>query len=302
VAFGLLGLLSLLLDGCGKPQAAPATPATRVVAITQMVSHPSLDKVYQAVCAALAQADIGPYRIVHDNAQGNLATAIQIAQRYASMRPDVVVAISTTSAQALAPALHKQAVPLVFAAVTDPQGAQLTGPYITGVTDAQPLEAQLDLCLQLLPELRKLGVLYNPGEVNSVRLIERLQPLAVQRGIRLVLGPVSGTQDVGQATARLVGAAAQGAVDAVYIPTDNTVVSALSAVLHLCREHGKPVFSADPDLVDLGVWASVGISYQAVGELAGQYVVRVLQGTPVAELPVTSPAQHVARIREPGSL
>lgn len=288
----IIALLLFLVVGCSsKP--------SKTVALTQIVAHPSLDRVRAGVMNELvAYRSEHPevdFKIIYENAQGNVATAMQIAQKLAGMHPDVIIAISTPSAQAAITATRKTNTPIVFAAVTDPVYAQLVTRLdnpegrVTGATDAQPLNKQLALMRELVPHLKTLGVVYNPGEVNSVRMVEMLKQLS--EGIIVLEASSQNSNEVPAAAQRLVQQ-----VDALYVPLDNTVVSALDALLKVCNKHKVPVFSADPDLVSHGVLASEGVGYEEVGRLAGSQAVAILEGRDPGSITVSAPVNTILRI------
>jgi putative ABC transport system substrate-binding protein len=262
------------------------------VAITQIVEHPSLDAVREGVLEVLKKKgyiEAKNLKIIYENAQGNVTTAAQIAKRLVGLSPDIIVAISTPSAQSAAAALKGYEIPLVFAAVSDPLSAQLVSNMekpeglITGATDNQPIEEQIELIKELMPSLKTLGVLYNPGEINSVKIVEKLKTID---SIQILEATASKTNEVPASAQKLLET-----VDALYIPTDNMVVSALPAVLNIAFSLKKPVFSTDPDLVKQGVLASIGREYKDVGKLAGEMVVRLLNDEKPKDIPVQAPAK-----------
>lgn len=278
-AFALLGL-GLLLQ--------PAQAAEKHVAITQIVEHPALDACRQGVQDGLAAAG---YRLgdnlrwSYESAQGNPATAAQVAKKFAGDSPDVIVAISTPSAQSVASSARH--IPLVFTAVTDPLGAKLVshmdhpGKLITGVSDLSPIDKHMELILQLVPGATRLGVLYNPGEANSVTLVDMVREEAGTRGMTLVEGVATKSGDVLAAVRSLVGK-----VDALYIPLDNTVVSALEAVIRVAEQNAIPLISGDTDSVTRGTVAAVGFNYYDVGVQTGTMVARVLNGEAPGDIAV----------------
>ncbi|RCX26483.1 ABC transporter substrate-binding protein [Thioalbus denitrificans] len=280
----LLSLLCLIL-----PLAAGAQEA-KSVAITQIVEHPSLDACRQGVEDGLAEAGwkVGEnLDWSYESAQSNPVTAVQVARKFVGQAPDVIVAISTPSAQAVAAATHD--IPLVFSAVTDPLEAKLVanlehpGGNITGTTDALPLERHLDLIARISPAAKRIGVLYNPGEVNSVATVERLKALAPDRGLTIVEGAAPRTADVLAAARSLVGR-----VDALYVPTDNTVVAALEGVVKTGYDARLPVYTADTDSVERGALAAVGFNYYDVGRQTGAMVARILAGEAPGDIPVAA--------------
>jgi putative ABC transport system substrate-binding protein len=267
---------------------APAVQAqTKTVAITAIVEHPALDSTREGVLAALKEAGWTPgenLEVEFQSAQGNPATAAQIARQFVGKRPDVIVPIATPSAQAVVAATRD--IPVVFSAVTDPVGAQLLksmdkpGGNVTGLSDLAPVADHLALIREVLPEARRIGVLYNPGETNSVALVALLKEQAAGQGLTVVEALATKSADVQQATRSLVGKA-----DAVYVPLDNTVVSALESVIAVGRQAKLPVFSADTDSVARGTVASVGFNYFQIGKQTGALVDRILKGEKPGDIP-----------------
>ena len=261
-----------------------------IIAITQIIEHPSLDQERYGIIQALAKAgyiDGQTVKIVYQNAQGNMATAAQIVNQLLSQQPKVMVAISTPSAQAaLAPCL-KQNIPLIFTAVTDPLEAKLVknltsrSESVAGVSDALGIPFQIHLIKSLVPFLKTLGVIYNPGEDNSSKMVQTLRSILAAENITLVEATASKTSDVTAATQSLIDK-----VQAIYIPNDNTAVSAPGSIVLVAERHRIPVIAADKGSVEMGAVATYGYDRHALGEKAGHLVVQALQGTPVSTLPV----------------
>ena len=262
---------------------------TKTVAITAIVEHPALDATRDGVVEALKAAGFTPgenLKVEYQSAQGNPATAAQIARQFAGARPDVIVPISTPSAQAVAASTRD--IPVVFTAVTDPVGAQLVrnlekpGANVTGVSDMAPVAEHVALIREIVPSVKRLGVLYNPGEPNSVSLVKALKDEAQKAGLTVVEATVTKSADAQPAARSLVGKA-----DAVYVPLDNTVVSALESVVAVGQQAKLPVFSADTDSVARGAVASIGFDYRQVGRQTGEVVARILKGDKAGDVPVT---------------
>lgn len=262
----------------------------RVVAITQIVEHPALDAVYQGVRDELEQQgykDGDNLRIMHESAQGNSAIASQIARKFVGERPDVIVAIATPSAQTMAAAARKT--PVVFSAVTDPVGAKLVkslktpGANITGVTDMLPIESHLDMLERAVPDAKRIGTVYNPGEANSVALVDMIEERMETRGMELVKAAATKTSEVLGAARSLVGKA-----DAIYLTTDNTVISAVEAVISVGERASIPVFAADTATVNRGAVAALGFDYYDHGRQTGAMVARILEGANPGEMDVES--------------
>ncbi|WP_029007271.1 ABC transporter substrate-binding protein [Azospirillum halopraeferens] len=280
----------VLAAALGGALATPALADDRMktVAITAIVEHPALDATRDGVIAALKEAGFTPgetLTVNYQSAQGNPATAAQIARKFVGERPNVIVPISTPSAQAVVAATRD--VPVVFTAVTDPVGAQLVrsmeqpGGNVTGLSDMAPVGDHVALITEILPNARRIGVVYNPGEPNSVTMVKVLKDEATARGLTVVEATATKSADVQAAGRSLVGKA-----DAVYVPLDNTVVSALEALIQVGAQADLPIFSADTDSVERGTAASMGFDYFELGKQTGAVVARVLKGEKPADIPV----------------
>ncbi len=254
--------------------------ADKSVAITQIVEHPALDAVRKGVKDELADSGYNVGKNLkwnYESAQGNGATASQIAKKFAGDNPDVIVAIATPSAQTMAAAARNSAI--VFSAVTDPVGAKLVsnmekpGGNITGVTDLTPIDKHMALVKRVVPSAQSVGVIFNPGEANSVTLLELVKQYAPQQGMKVVEASATKSSEVLSAARSLVGKA-----DVIYIPTDNTVVSAFSAVVKVGQSAKIPVVAGDTDSVKQGAVAALGFNYYDVGRQTGKIVYQVLQG------------------------
>lgn len=290
MSFTRLLCAAAALAAFAGPFAAPveAQAQSKTVAITAIVQHPALDATRDGVVEALKDAGFVQgqnLKVEYQSAQGNPATAAQIARQFAGSRPDVIVPISTPSAQAVAAATRD--IPVVFTAVTDPISAQMVksmekpGANITGLSDMAPVGEHVALIREIVPQAKRIGVLYNPGEPNSVVLVKALKDEAAKAGLSVVEASVPKSSDAQPAVRSLVGKA-----DAVYIPLDNTVVSALESVIAVGQQAKLPIFSADTDSVARGTVASVGFDYFQVGKQTGAIVARVLKGDKPGDLPV----------------
>jgi putative ABC transport system substrate-binding protein len=284
-ATALGAVLALALGGAATAQ------ELKTVAVTAIVEHPALDAARDGIRDELAAAgyEVGHnLDFVYESAQGNPATAAQIARKFIGDRPDVIVPISTPSAQAVVGATSD--IPVVFTAVTDPLGAKLVadlerpGGNVTGMSDLSPIGLHLDLIREIMPDAGRLGVIHNPGEANSVTLLELIRAEAPARGFEVVEAAAPRSSDVLAAAQSLVGK-----VDAIYVPTDNTVVTALEAIVKVGTDNRLPVFAGDTDSVPRGAIAALGFNYYDLGRQTGKMVVRVLEG----EAPGTMPVEGV---------
>lgn len=287
--FVYVGIVSFSMVFASLAESLPKNQVT--VAITQIVPHPSLDLIRKGIEDELKEQKID-YNILFENAQGNIAIASQIATKFVSLKPDIIVPITTPSTQAVYAAANSQNIPVVFAAVNDPVSAKLVpsmdkaGKGITGVSDLPPVADQVALIQEILPKAKKIGVVYNPGESNSVAVLALFEKVLTQNGMTFSRATAANMVDVAAATKSLVGK-----VDAIYIPNDNTVVAALEALIKVVQENGIPVFCADPESVKQGCLAAVTHSQYGLGRQTGKMVAKVLKGVDIQELPVEKPAE-----------
>lgn len=257
-----------------------AHAAEKSVAVTAIVEHPALDAVRDGVQAALKAEGFESGKNLkwqYQSAQGNTGTAAQIARKFVGDKPDAIVAIATPSAQAVVAAT--KSVPVVFSAVTDPVAAKLVPSWnashtnVTGVSDLLALDKQMDLVKQVVPSAKRVGVVYNPGEANSVVVVKELQKLLPSMGMTLVEAAAPRSVDVSSAARSLIGK-----VDVIYTSTDNNVVSAYEALVKVGQEAKIPLIASDTDSVKRGAVAAYGINYRDLGEQTGRMVARILKG------------------------
>jgi len=263
------------------------------VAITAIVEHPALDAIRDGVKKALEDAgytEAKGLRWQYQSAQGNTATAAQIARQFVGAKPDVIVAIATPSAQALVAAT--KTIPVVYSGVTDPVAAQLvpgweaSGTNVTGVSDALPLKEQIELIQRIVPAAKRVGMVYSPGEANSMVVVEQMRALLPQYGMTLVEASAARTVDVGAAARSLIGRA-----DVIYTSTDNNVVSAYEALVKVGVDAKLPLLAADSGSVQRGAIASLGVNYFDMGVQTGQQVVRILRGEKPGQIPSETSAR-----------
>ncbi len=269
-----------------------AMAAPYVISVNQFVEHPALDAVLKGLQDYLKDNGVETEFKVH-NAQANMGTATQIGQQMIGEKADLLVAIATPSAQATAQALGKAPAemkrPFLFTAVTDPVAAGLVkaldepSEYITGVSDLLPLDKHLEMVMTYKPDIKRLGVLYNAGEANSKATVAGIQELSTKMGFKVVEATAAKTADVYSAAKSLVGRC-----DAVFIPTDNTIVSALESVLKVGTQNKLPIFAADVDSVERGAVAAMGFDYYKHGYQTGAMAKKILEGASPADLPVES--------------
>jgi putative ABC transport system substrate-binding protein len=245
----------------------------RVVVINQFVSHPALDKAREGVEAALKEYK-PKLNIQVQNAQGNIAIAAQIASHQAAQHPDVMVSIATPSAQANLKARKNKNVLLAFTAVTDPVAAGLTEKNnVIGVSDTPPIEELIELLTRLMPERKRVGVIFNPGEINSVKMIEKFSYIAQAKGLNIITSPVNSSSNIKVSVQKLIDK-----VDVIYLPQDNLVVSAIDNIVKIGSLHQIPIIGNDPSLVDKGLLFALGSDYFKNGKQLGEMIVAALEG------------------------
>ncbi len=269
--------------------AMPVKAADVTVAVTAIVEHPALDAVRDGVKDALAEAgykDGENLKFLYESAQGNPGTAAQIARQFVGEEPNVIVPISTPSAQAVVSATRD--IPVVFTAVSDPVGAQLVkdvtkpGRNVTGLSDMSPVAEHIKLIKEISPKAKSIGFLYNTAETNSVSILAALKEEAAKNDMTVVESVATKSAEVQGAARGLVGRA-----DVFYIPTDNTIVSAFEAAVGVAEEAKIPLFAADTGSVDRGAVAALGFNYYDVGKQTGAIVARILKGEAPGDIPVT---------------
>lgn len=268
---------------CGQPE-APKTEAPKVekvsIGIIQIVEHPALDSARKGFLDALAEKGYTQGQnltVDYQNAQGEQANLQTIAKKFVQDKSNLVLAIATPSAVAMANETTE--IPILITAVTDPVSAKLVksnakpDTNVTGTTDMNPVADQLKLIKEIVPAAKKVGIIYNSSEVNSQVQVDIADKAAPGLGLELVKVTVTASSEVMQAAQSM-----RGRVDAIYIPTDNMVVSSLAAVIKVAEDNKIPVFGAESNTVESGALATVGIDYYKLGRMTGEMAVRVLKG------------------------
>lgn len=262
---------------------AGAAPLT--IGITQIVEHPALDAARQGFIDRMTELGYTDATYDIQSAQGDQGTAITIAQKFQADGVDIVLAIATPAAQAAAQVIRD--IPILITAVTDPVEAELVdsierpGTNVTGTSDLTPVKSQLELLQELVPTARRVGVIYNAGEVNSVVQVDIAKAAAKELGLTIVEATATNSGEVFQAAQSLVGR-----VDALYVPTDNTAVSAIESVIIVAEQAKLPLITGEDLSVESGALATVGLDYYVLGRQTADIAHRVLQGADPAETPI----------------
>ncbi len=273
----VLGVVGVLAGGC-------ATDSDKVykIGISQIVTHPALDATRQGIIDGLNEEGYVEGENIefdYQNSEGDMTLVASIAQKFVSENKDLIVTIATPNSQAAISAAEGTDIPVVFSAVTDPVGAGLITDWdshpdenVTGVSDMIVVQDDLALILEIVPSVKKIGTLYNAGESNSVFLVEKLKEAAKARGIEIIEKTVATSADVLAAATSLVGQ-----VDAIWVGTDNTVVTGLEALIKVCEDNDIPFFPADDPSIERGGIAAYGFDYYDIGVQTGRMIARVLK-------------------------
>lgn len=299
----VVSALLISVVGCGSNsnkssssgnEGGSAGKASYKIAISQIVEHPSLDATREGFLAALKDAGIvekDNLKLDYNNAQGDQNNNNTIAQKIAGEKYDLVLAITTPTAQAIVQNVKDS--PILFAAVTDPIDAKLIdnldhpGGNISGASDTNPeaISKLMDFIAANVKNVKNVGIVINQGEPNSVIMADYAEKALDKHGIKLVKASVTNTSEVKQAAESLVGR-----VEALYITLDNTVVEAVSTIIQVANDNDIPFFSSDRDSVEKGAFATVGFKYYDHGYQVGQMAVEVLKnGKKVGDMKVTVP-------------
>ncbi|MCL2422945.1 MAG: ABC transporter substrate-binding protein [Micrococcales bacterium] len=273
-----LVVASLGMSGCSSSSDDKFTIGTAII-----VSHPALEAVIAGFEEVLKEEGID-YKLINENAQGDMANANTIASSFASNKDiDLILAISTPIATTMAAAEKDR--PILFAAVTDPVADKLVpswekaGPNITGASDLNPEAKPVALIQQAMPDVKNVGVLYSSSESNSLVQVKSYEDEGKALGIKITKQGITGPNEVA------TGLEALADVDAILIPTDNTVVAAIASVIQFGQEKQIPVFCADNNTVEAGTVATRGLSYHDQGRRVGEMAVQILRdGKSVADI------------------
>lgn len=261
-----------------------ANPPQKVlIGVSKIVAHPALDALEKGIQDELSALKI-PATFDLQNANGDIGTAASIANKFQSEKVTLAVGIATPTAQSLVNTL--KGIPVVFSAVTDPVKAGLVtslnkgGKSVTGVSDMTPVKQQIELLLKI-KKIKRLGHIYTSSEENAVVLAGVVKKACKDLGLEYVETSVSKSAEVKQAVQAIIKR-----VDALYISTDNTVVSALSSVAEVATKNRVPIISADPSSAEnYQVLAAWGFDYYKMGRATGKLVAEILNGKKPEQIP-----------------
>ncbi|MDD7255462.1 ABC transporter substrate-binding protein [Bullifex porci] len=255
-------------------------PKTYKIGVSKLLTHPALDAIAQGISDYMATTDI-PYEIKEENANGDISTCASIAALFKEEKVDVAVGIATPTAQAIFNALPNTL--QVYSSVTDPVSAGLTGnDLVCGVSDMVPVATHLEL-IEKLTGSKTVGMVYTSSEANGISLMEAMKAAAEAAGVKLITVAVANSAEVRVAAQSIIDR-----VDAMYVATDNTVISAITALSDVCIAAKVPLFSADTtSSFDTDVLLAGGFDYYKSGLLTGQLIEKVIKGTKPTEIGMT---------------
>ncbi len=281
-----MSMMAAMLTGCGgkgdSSSASGSGEKTYTIGISQFAEHGSLDNCREGFIEGLKEEGLEEgknLKIVVNNADADPGTAAQIADGFVNDKVDLICAIATPSAQAAYNAAMETDIPVIYTAVTNPIAAELANDdkspvgNVSGTSDELPVEAQLKMIREILPDAKTIGILYTTSEANSVYSIEQYEKLAEDYGFTIEKAGITNTSEIQLAATDLLGK-----VDCLTNLTDNTVVSALPTVLGLANEKGIPVFGSEIEQVRIGCLAAEGIEYTQLGKDTGKMAAKVLKG------------------------
>ncbi|WP_333653134.1 ABC transporter substrate-binding protein [Lacrimispora sp.] len=307
----LAGAMALSLSACGSKPTEPApTEATTTAAaesttakaeeseaakstdgkqfkvgVLQLVQHAALDATNKGFIQALDDAGLN-YVVDQQNASGDQSTCQTIASKLVNDGSDLILAIATPAAQAVANATSD--IPVLLTAVTDPAGSDLVdsndtpGGNVSGTSDLTPVKEQITLLKQILPEAKTVGILYCSAESNSEIQAAMAREAIENEGMTAVEYTVSNSNEIQTVVTSMIGK-----VDAIYAPTDNVIAAGMATVAMVANENGLPIICGEEGMVNAGGLATYGIDYYELGYLTGQQAVKILmEGADISTMPI----------------
>jgi len=287
---GLLAISALLivamvvaLTGCGS-----AIKKVYQIGVIQIVEQPALDAAYKGFkeeMAAEGYKDGDNIKLDYKNAQGDTNNLNTIASQFVGEKKDMIFAIATPSAQAVAN--QTSTIPIVGTAITDYVAAKLVvsnekpGRNVTGTSDLNPVAKQIDLGIALVPNAKTVGIAYNSSEVNSVYQAGVAKKEIAAKGLKAVEVTVTSANDVQQAIQSLTTKC-----DFIYIPTDNTMASTISTVTNVANSAKIPLIMGEPNMVKGGGLATMGVDYESLGRATAKMAVEIIKGKKPADMPI----------------
>ncbi|NLR32657.1 tryptophan ABC transporter substrate-binding protein [Levilactobacillus tujiorum] len=289
--YGLIAILVIFLGFAFVSEShkeAATTKDVPTVGILQLLSHPALDAIHKGIIHGLAEEGYHVnknIKIDFQNAENDQSNLKTMSARFVNEDADAMIGIATPAAQALANA--SSTTPVVLGAITDPQGAHLVksnthpGNNVTGVSDQAPLASQLKLIQRIMPNMKTLGIIYTSSDDSATAQYHQFAALCKKEHVRLKAYSIANTNDLNQVSQQMVNQ-----VDAVYVPTDNTVASAMQTLVATATAKKVPVFPAVDTMVKAGGLATLSINQYQLGVTTGKMTAAILKGKKPADTPI----------------
>ena len=279
-----MAMAATMMAGCGSKSDSKTADGEKsyTIGISQFAEHGSLDNCREGFLEGLKEEGIEEGKnlnVEYKNSAADMGTASQIASSFVSDKVDLICGIATPSAQTAYNAAMDTDISVIYTAVTDPKAAELADDKgnpvgeVTGTSDKLPIEAQLKMIRELLPDAKKIGILYTTSEANSVSAIKEYEDLVGKYDFELVTKGITTTADVSLAADDLLSK-----VDCITNLTDNTVVASLPTILEKANDKKIPVFGSEIEQVKIGCLAAEGIDYISLGKQTGKMAAQVLKG------------------------
>lgn len=285
IAVLMIVMMTIGLCACG----GGADDEMLKIGVIQLVKHDALDKTYEGFVDGLEElgyVDGENIEIDYQNASGEQPNCLSIAESMVNDNKDLIFCIATPAAQAAAS--KTDTIPILVSAVTDPAGSGLVasneapGCNVSGTSDLTPVEDQIKMIRQILPDAKKLAVLYASNESNSIIQVKMAKEAAKKVGLEVVEASVSNSNEIQQVVASL-----EGKVDAIYAPTDNTIAAGMTTVGSVATAAGIPTFAGEAGMTEAGGVATYALDYYNLGKMTAKQAIRVLvDGEDISKMPI----------------
>ena len=270
------------------------------VGVLQLLSHPALDQIYKGLEDGLKKEgyEVGKnLKIDLQNAQGDQSNLASMGQKLVTDNNDILVGITTPATLSLSNATKDK--PIIMGGITYPVEAGLIktedkpGNNITGVSDRTPIKQQLEIMKKVLPNMKKVGILYTASEDNSVKQAQEAEKLAKELGLEVKVSTVANTNDIQQVTESLASQ-----TDAIFVPIDNTIASAMATVVKVTDAKKIPVFPSADTMVADGGLLGLGVDQYQIGVETAKVVAKVLKGADTKDMPIVLANEGVIYLNE----
>ncbi len=272
-------------EAAAESKADTTDEKTYKIGVLQLVQHDALDASNEGFVAALNDAGL-KYELDSQNAAGDTSVCVTVADKFVNDKVDLIYTIATPAAQAVAGATTD--IPVVGCAITDYVEAGLAdsndapGSNVTGASDMNPIDAQLDLLLKLVPDAKTIGVFYSADEDNSVLQAKLFTEAAEAKSLTVEKFTISNSNEI-----QTVVQSMEGKIDACWIPTDNKLAAGMATVGMVANEIKLPVICGESNMVTAGGLATYGLDYYQLGYVAGEMAVKILtEGANPAEMAI----------------